>query len=110
MPPDEELLLEFSSSEEALADARALIAKFGDAFRYQLVMAQFLGHNAAHLEELRSNGQMENVPLGKSGRIASPDYWDGYIQALRHTAEGLWAGEHVPGGSAFDETVSGEAF
>jgi hypothetical protein len=31
----------------------ATLNKFGDAFRYQLIMAIHLEHQAAHLEELR---------------------------------------------------------
>ncbi len=110
MPPDEDLLLEFADNEEALAEARGLIAKHGDAFRCQLVMAQHLEHQAAYLEELRAGDQMEGVKLDRSDRIATPDYWDGYIQALRHIAEGLRFAGYLPGGSEFDDTIQGRAF
>lgn len=51
--PDDELLLQFADDEDALAEARVTLDKFGDAFHYQLVMALHLEHQAAHLEELR---------------------------------------------------------
>jgi hypothetical protein len=110
MPSDDDLLLEFADSEAAIAEARAAIAKWGDAFRCQLVMAQHLEHWAAYLEELRAGGQMEGVRLDRTGRIATPDYWDGYIQAIRHMADNLRAGDYLPGGRSFDDTVEGRAF
>ena len=95
---DDELLLEFRDDEEALDEARRTLQRFGDAFRYQLVMAMHLEHQAAHLEELRAGGQL-GEELG-----------DGYVEALRHIAEGLRGGNYLPGGSAHDDTVAGEAF
>lgn len=75
-------------------------------------MALHLEHQAAHLEELRAGGQMEGVNVGSRDdpQIATPDYWDGYVTALRHIADGLRNGDYLPGGSAFDDTVEGRAF
>ncbi len=99
---DEDLLLGFAGDADSLAWARATLDKFGDAFRYQLIMAMHLEHQAAHLEELRAGGQ-----LGKHGEGR---YMEGYVEALRDIAEGLESGHYLPGGSAHDDTIAGEAF
>jgi hypothetical protein len=99
---DEDLLLEFADDEEALAWAQATLAKFGDAFRYQLIMALHFEHQAAHLEELRAGGQL--------GKLGEERYMEGYVEALRHIAANLQSGDYLPGGSAHDGTVEGAAF
>jgi hypothetical protein len=98
---DDDLLLEFAGNPEALAEAREALEKFGDAYRYQLVAAIHLNHQAAYLEELRAGGQLE--------RAHSPDYWTGYTEALRHISEGRRDGGY-PGGPHFDDTIEGRAF
>lgn len=102
MIPDDDLLLELADRPEALAEARQELERFGDAYRFQLVAAIHLNHQAAYLEELRAGGQLEGA--------YTPERWDGYIEALRHISEGLRDGGYLPGGSMFDDTIEGRAF
>jgi hypothetical protein len=99
---DEELLLEYAGDAESLAWAQKTLSEFGDAFRYQLIMAMHLQAQAAHLEELRAAGTL--------GRFGEERYSEGYVEALRHTARGLRSGDFLPGGTAHDDTIAGEAF
>jgi hypothetical protein len=41
---------------------------------------------------------MEGVRLDRPGRIATPDYWDGYVQAIRHMADEVRTGSYLPAG------------
>jgi hypothetical protein len=99
---DEDLLLQFADDANGLARARMTLDEFGDAFRYQLIMALHLEHQAAHLEELRAGEQL--------GKFGEERYMEGYVKALRHIAENLEGGVYLPGGSAHDDTIAGEAF
>jgi hypothetical protein len=97
LPPDNELLLDFEGGN---GDARHQLEVFGDAFRYQLVMARHVEHRAVHFEELRAAGQLADVFGGR--------YADGYVTALRHIALDLRAGGYLPGGSSYEDTIKGE--
>jgi hypothetical protein len=37
-------------------------------------------------------------------------YMEGYVQALRHIAENLRQGGYLPGGTPYEDTISGTAF
>lgn len=100
MLSDDDLLLDFTDREEAMAEARAELEKYGDAYRFQLIAALSLQHQAAYLEELRAGDQIK----GHEVRL------EGYVEALRHIAENLRDGYYLPGNPGHDDTIEGREY
>lgn len=91
-------LLNFNSSRLAHADAgdaRRLLREHGDVFRAQLVAARWL---EGWLERLT---QHHNTALS----TRSPDYMEGFDDAIRDVVAHLRQGDLIPGGVLYDEEL-----
>jgi hypothetical protein len=88
------LLLDYDDEK-----AHANLEKYGDAFRYQLVMALHLDAWAARLLE-------DEGALAREG--LSPGETRAWVTALQELAALIRQGAYVPGGSNFDPVVRRE--
>lgn len=77
------------------AKARRDLEEHGDAFRHQLVVARHLDLWADLAEGT------------KRSPTTDISWVDGRVKTLREVADQLRAGEYVPGGRPYDETIAG---